>query len=243
MIRLATLGWWLLLLILLPVLLVQAVCARRRAIRLEPAAGAQAGMAGQGCGEPLRVLLLGESTVAGVGVTSQQEALAGQFAAQLARRIRRPVAWQALGENGIAATQACERLLPQVADRQFDLVLLVFGVNDTTHFTSRRRWQTALATLAQPFSGPECMVAFTAVPPIQHFSALPWLLRRLLGWRAALLDRHMAEVAAQLGAEHCRVALEFTPGYLAVDGYHPSVRGYQVWAEGLCELLGGRFCD
>lgn len=237
--RLASFGWWLLLVALLPILLPQALFTRRRAIRLSPASGPQAGIAGSFDGEPLRLLLVGESTVAGVGVGSQQDALAGQLAGQLAMRLQRPVAWQALGENGITASEAVERLLPLVSAEHFDLVLLVFGVNDTTHFSSRRRWQAALDALAQPFAAADCRVAFTAVPPMQHFSALPWLLRKMLGWRACLLDSQLGEVAGQLSASHCRVTLEFTPAYMAHDGYHPSALGYRVWAEGLSGLLLG----
>lgn len=240
MTRLASCGWWLLFLLLLPVLLPQALLARRRAIRLAPAGGLQAGLAGHAGGQPLRLLLVGESTVAGVGVETQQEALAGQLAGQLATLLRRPVAWQALGENGITASEAVQRLLPQVSAEDFDLVLLVFGVNDTTHFSSRRRWQAALESLAQAFAVADCQVAFTAVPPMQHFSALPWLLRKMLGWRAALLDLQLEEVARQRSAKHCRVTLEFAPEYMALDGYHPSALGYRVWAEGLSALLLGR---
>lgn len=237
MIRLATLGWWLFFLLLLPVLLPQALLSRRRAIRLEPAAGPWTGVVGAGDEPPLRLLLVGESTVAGVGVASQREALGAQLAEKLAAQLKRPVTWQALGENGITACEATERLLPQVANQRFDLVLLVFGVNDTTHFTSSLRWQAALSSLAQTFIASGCQIAFTAVPPMQHFSALPWLLRRMLGLRAALLDRQLGAVADQFSAAHCQVVLEFTPAYLARDGYHPSARGYQVWAEGLSALL------
>jgi lysophospholipase L1-like esterase len=177
--------------------------------------------------------------VAGVGVDSQQDALAGQFARQLAEQLQRPVAWQALGENGITAFEALERLLPQVAGQHFDLVLLVFGVNDTTHFSSGRRWRAALEGLAQAFATSDGSVAFTAVPPIQHFAALPWLLRNMLGWRAALLDQQLAEVATRLASGHCRVTLDFAPEYMARDGYHPSALGYRVWAENLSALLAG----
>lgn len=236
-IRLATFGWWLLFVLFLPVLLPQALITRRRAIRLEPAQGAQTGVVGGGVGEPLRLLVLGESTAAGVGVSSQHEALAGCFAEQLAHHAGRPVVWRALGENGITAAQALERLLPQVSDQRFDLVLLVFGVNDTTHFSSNARWQMALQKLAQAFVRPDCRVLYAAVPPVRHFSALPWLLRQVLGLRAVLLDWQLARVAADVSALHCSVALEFTPEFLACDGYHPSAQGYRRWAEGLIALV------
>ena len=231
-------AWWLLALLLLPVLLPMALHTRRQAFRLAPAAGPQQGLVGtEFSGPPLRVLLLGESTVAGVGVACQSQALVGQLAQALAAQQCRPVAWQACGENGITASQASARLLPQALAAPVDLALLVFGVNDSTHLSSLRAWRQALRHMAQSFQAQGVQVAFTAVPPLQHFSALPWLLRQLFGLRAAILDLQLRRLAGQLGASHCPVKLQFVADYLAVDGYHPSARGYQVWAAGLAPQL------
>lgn len=227
-------AWWLGLALLAPIALPLAVHTRRNALRLPPASGPLNGVAGTDLpGEPLRLLVLGESTVVGVGVDELHAALVGQLAATLAARSGRPVAWRACGENGITAAQAHERLLPQVMDQSFDLVLLVFGVNDTTHLTSLPRWEAALGGMAQALTVRGARVAFSCVPPLQHFTALPWLLRRLLGMRAALLDARLRRLAARQGAGHHTVELEFSADYLARDGYHPSALGYRVWAEGL----------
>ncbi|MBP8185788.1 MAG: SGNH/GDSL hydrolase family protein [Pseudomonas sp.] len=234
-------AWWLLALLLLPALLPMALHTRRRALRLAPAAGPQQGLAGaQFAGPTLRLLLLGESTVAGVGVACQSQALVGQLAQALAAQQRRPVAWQALGENGITASQAGARLLPQALATPADLVVLVFGVNDSTHLSSLRTWHRALRHMSQALQAQGAQVAFTAVPPLQHFSALPWLLRQVLGWRATLLDAQLQRLARQLGATYCPVELEFAADYLAVDGYHPSQLGYRVWAAGLAAQLLSR---
>lgn len=227
-------AWWLGLALLAPIALPQAVHTRRNALRLPPASGPLNGVAGADLpGEPLRLLVLGESTVVGVGVDELHAALVAQLAAALAARSGRPVAWRACGENGITAAQAHERLLPQVLGQPFDLALLVFGVNDTTHLTSLLRWEAALGGMAQALAVRGARVAFSSVPPLQHFTALPWLLRRLLGMRAALLDARLRRLAARQGAGHYAVELEFSAEYLARDGYHPSALGYRVWAEGL----------
>lgn len=230
--------WWGLALASLPLALPLALHTRRTALRLPPATGAQSGLAGAGQdGAPLRLLLIGESTVAGVGVEAQEAALAGQLAQALATRLQRPVAWRACGENGITAGEACERLLPLALSEPADLVLLVFGVNDTTHLSSLAHWEDSLRALSRALSARGERVVFTGVPPIQHFSALPWLLRRLLGLRAALLDAELRRISAQEGAQYARLELEFAEEYLARDGYHPSALGYRVWGEGLAERL------
>lgn len=230
--------WWGLTLALAPIALPQALWTRRTALRLPEAAGEPRGLAGgQFAGEPLRLLLIGESTVAGVGVEALEAALAGQLAAALAERLRRPVAWRACGENGITAGEACQRLLPLALEEPVDLALLVFGVNDTTQLSSLARWDSALRALGRALGQRGARVAFTGVPPIQHFSALPWLLRRLLGLRAALLDGELRRVCAEEGADYARLELSFCADYLARDGYHPSALGYRVWGEGLAARL------
>ena len=230
--------WWGLALAALPLALPLALHTRRTALRLPPAAVAQSGLAGTGLGgAPLRLLLIGESTVAGVGVEAQEAALAGQLAQALAARLQRPVAWRACGENGITASEACTRLLPLALREPADLVLLVFGVNDTTHLSSLARWRRSLRTLSRALAARGTRVVFTGVPPIQHFSALPWLLRRLFGLRAALLDGELRRLSAREGAHYARLQLEFAEEYLARDGYHPSALGYRLWGEGLAEQL------
>lgn len=229
--------WWLPTLALLPVLLPQALHTRRHALRLEPAAGEQQGeVPGSHDQAPLRLLVIGESTVAGVGVEQQADGLVAQLAQALAAD-GRAVQWRAVGENGITARQAAERLLPLSLQAPADLVLLVFGVNDTTHFSSRRAWLDGLRAMVMAWQARGAQVTLSAVPPLARFHALPWLLRQVLGWRGRLLDRELRELAASLGVRHCAPTLAFEPAYLARDGYHPSALGYRVWASGLAGLL------
>lgn len=230
--------WWLTTLVLSPLAVPLALRTRRTALRLPPARGDVRGVAGADLpGEAFRLLLIGESTVAGVGVKTFDQALVVCLAEALAERMQRPVRWHACGENGIAAEQARQRLLPEALSEPADLALLVFGVNDTTHLTTCKRWQAALRGMAVALREQRMVVAFSAVPPLQHFRALPWLLRQLLGWRASLLDRELRAVAREQQAQYCELSLAFEAHYLAEDGYHPSALGYRVWAQGLAEQL------
>lgn len=67
----------LLLIGLAPVLLWQGRNVRRSTLRLPEAAGVRYGQVGRG--PALRILLLGDSSAAGVGVSQQEQALAGQL--------------------------------------------------------------------------------------------------------------------------------------------------------------------
>ncbi|GIZ11179.1 hypothetical protein NCCP436_05950 [Pseudomonas sp. NCCP-436] len=230
--------WWLAALALAPLTLPLALHTRRTALRLPPAVGEVRGLAGAGLpGEPFRLLLIGESTVVGVGVEALDQALAACLARELSRRLQRSVRWHACGENGITAVQACQRLLPGLSEERADLALLVFGVNDTTHLTSSRHWRAALGKMIGQLRGQGMQVACSGVPPLQHFRALPWLLRRLLGWRAGLMDREVRALAQRMQVAYCGLNLTFEAQYLAEDGYHPSALGYRLWADGLADQL------
>jgi hypothetical protein len=76
---------------LMPLLAVQGRGVRRRMPRLPPAAGQVSGTVG-GAGPPARLVVLGESTVAGIGAATQAEGLTGHLAAALARSTGRTIA-------------------------------------------------------------------------------------------------------------------------------------------------------
>src|SRR5688572_32862116 len=83
---------------LLPILWLQGRHVRRITPRLPEAAGPTLGTIA-GAGRPLRLLVIGESTVAGVGAPDHAHALTGQIAASLATRTGRGVHWHARSEE------------------------------------------------------------------------------------------------------------------------------------------------
>src|SRR5690554_1824475 len=100
--------WWLALLPAAPVLLPQALYARRATLRLPIARGAREGLAGVGqTGRELRLLVLGESTVMGVGVERMEEGLAAQLARCLEERFSRTVRWQRSEERRVGKEWSC----------------------------------------------------------------------------------------------------------------------------------------
>jgi hypothetical protein len=78
-----------------PVLKLQAVKIRRTVPRLPEAAGGRSGFADPiGTKQGVSVLIVGDSSAAGVGVATQDHALAAQIASHLAFKIRRSVRWR-----------------------------------------------------------------------------------------------------------------------------------------------------
>lgn len=201
----------------LPLLLWQGRRVKRGALRLPEAAGNPYGHYA-GSRPAIRLHILGESPVCGVGVDHYDDSLGAQIARELARISGQAVHWHAHGINGIRLAQfnSLER-----ADRDADLVIVSFGVNDTTGLTRRARWRDGLHRLMTRL--PPVPVVFLPVPPIQDFPLLPAPLRHFLGQRARQLDTVLRQFCqARANAHYAEIQYELTPTMLARDGYHPS---------------------
>lgn len=224
--RLGHAAWFML---ISPLVAVQAAYVRMSTPRLPDAAGpAEGEFAGRG--PVLRLLAVGESTVAGVGARHLEEILACQCASRLRDLTGRTVRWTALGRSGANV----RRLLKCVrASRlEADLVLLALGVNDAVEFRPAGKWAQDLADLVSAVrerTG-NVPVLLAGVPPLDRFPALPWPLRDCLGRRARALDQEARRLAARVaGVRHCFTPMP-GPAHLAVDGFHPSPAGYKGWA-------------
>jgi lysophospholipase L1-like esterase len=225
---------------LLPFLIAQGRRTRRVTPRLPEAGGPASGVAGtHQCGQPLSILTLGESPVAGVGVTTHEEAITGQFALVLSQRLQRPIAWRACGKNGVTAREALEQLLPGVPQEPVDIALVAFGVNDTTAFRPVSAWRHDLLKVLAALEA-RCaprLVLVSGVPPVSLFPALPQPLRWVLGMKARALDVAVCELIPTLpGAAYVPLTLDPRDGgMMAEDGYHPSAIGCKAWAEVLAD--------
>ena len=229
---------------LAPLLLWQGARVRRAALRLPEAEGPRAGVAGEGA-LVLRLLIVGDSSGAGVGAATQEEALAGQLGRALARRLGGMVRWQLLGRTGHTSADALAHL--RVAAEVFpaDVLVTALGVNDVTGQVGPRRWLRQLDQL-DALARERAGVRYTlhsAVPPMHSFPLLPQPLRWLMGSQALRLNRALAR--ALLGSP--QRGLQALPAHLhqgsaaqrlmAPDGFHPNPAGYALWAETLAERI------
>lgn len=224
--RIGHAGW---LMLMSPVLATQAAYVRMSIPRLPDAAGPDEDEFA-GSGPTLKLLALGESTIAGVGAQRQEEALACQCAGRLRNLTGRAVRWKALGRSGANARKLLARV--RASRLEADLVLLALGVNDAVEFRPADKWARDLADLVSAIRGQvgHVPVLLAGVPPLERFPALPWPLRDCLGRRARVLDREARRLAARMaGVRHCRTPLP-EPAHLAEDGFHPSPAGYKGWA-------------
>jgi lysophospholipase L1-like esterase len=223
---------------LYPLVALQGTVTRRRVPCLPAVKTPCRGLV-PGQGATIRLLAVGESTVAGVGLAHSDETVAATTALALARQTRRPVAWQGHGLSGATVSEAAERLLPRVAAEPADILIIAFGVNDTIAYRSPSAFANDLATLVRAVRARvgEAAVVITGVAPLACFPALPWPLRSILNWRSAALQ----EAAEGLAGRLPRLVVErfsepLGPHLFAVDGFHPNTEAHALWGEEIASL-------
>ena len=218
-------------------LLVQALQTRRRLPRLPEAEGPRRGRVGDGMGR-LGLLIVGDSSAAGVGVTHQDDALAGCLSRALAQRLGVSVHWQLCARSGVTSAQATE--LVAEADAA-DWAVVVTGVNDVVDQVRPAAAMAARGQLVEALvqrTGARHVV-MTPVPPMHRFMGLPQPLRWVAGRDAFAHEHALAHwVDGQPGVSHLRMDLPLDDSrMLARDGFHPAAPLYRLWGDALAEHI------
>ena len=267
-----------LIVVLFPLVVIQAMWVRKKTLRLPEASGDRkitslesdeaSDSAHDGTFDDtllFKVLILGDSAAAGVGANKQDNALLGQLhhriskmafsqLSQLSHLAHLPLSdnvavssclWAQTGFTSGDVLHALKSLDAEV----FSMALVSVGVNDVTRFTSIKRWrrniQTLIDTLTNTF---KCeLIIFTALPPMHLFPAIPQPLRSILGTRARILNQVMSEqlqcnenatlLFVSSMEEDVSMKEMFDSGLMADDGFHPSEKGYALWADEAAQLV------
>jgi lysophospholipase L1-like esterase len=218
-----------------PVLVAQALYVRCVTPRLPEAAGARHGV--EGAGKSLRLLIVGDSAAAGVGVKSQGSALSGRLASMLAPRFH--LSWRLIAKTGHKVHDVLNHI-ESVPQETFDVAVVSVGVNDVTHGTSLRKWRVLLSQLCERLHSRFGIqyVFLTSVPPMHEFPALPLPLRWYLGKRAASFNeamRHLTDKSEKW--DYVQPEFPLTGEFMAADGFHPGSAAYSIWAEQMAAAI------
>jgi lysophospholipase L1-like esterase len=227
-------------LMLSPVLVAQALATRARLPRLPEAAGARRGEVGRGA--PLRLLVLGDSSAAGVGVEHQSCALAGVLPSALAQLGGVRVRWRLVAKSGVTSAQ-CLALLDGEEPFEADVAVVVLGVNDVVDQVPSWRAVDARAAIANRLRNGHGVahVVFAPLPPVHQFPGLPQPLRWVAGRDAQRHDDAVARWAATRGdVSHVPIELPLNAGVMAPDGFHPGETVYRVCGTALAEHIAER---
>lgn len=229
----------------------QAARARRRAYlppdpgyRVDAVLRAQEG-GGVGVA-PLRLVMLGDSTVAGVGSESATGSLAVLVGQRLARLTRRDVHVTGLGVSGARTRDLAGGQLPAAAALAPDVVVAVVGSNDVTHvtppWTLRRELERLVAGARSATPAP---IVLAGIPRFARMRILGQPLSTVTDAYATVLRAVQRRVAASSGVPFVEIARDASPRFrgepeaLSLDGFHPGPVGYGFWADAIAPVVAG----
>jgi len=224
-------------LLLSPLLVAQALTTRSRMPRLPEADGARAGETGSG--PLLRLLIIGDSSAAGVGVRRQQDALTGHLSRALAAQCAARVRWQLLARSGVTSAQ-CLALIEAEAATTADVAVVVLGVNDVVDQVPSQRAVASRESIANRLRNGHGVahVVFAPLPPVHRFPGLPQPLRWIAGADARRHDAAVSRWAAgRDDMSHVPIVVPLGRGVMADDGFHPGEPVYRVCGLALAEHI------
>ena len=221
-----------------PVYVWQGISLRLRIERLVPADIAHEGRFA-GSGDEVRLLVVGDSSVAGVGMSRLEDTLTFNIAQTLNRRTNRQVYWRAAGANSATASDLRDHVIPNLDRRDYTHIVVVVGTNDMKNFhavgTFKKHFGTLVYAVRTRF--PEAHILWSPVADMTLIPALPRSLGRILQMRAELINAMGARLCRERGIDMAGPVPIDGPEGFARDGFHAGPEGYRSWADHLAGYI------
>lgn len=184
--------------------------------------------------EVVEFVILGDSTVAGVGAQTLAGSLPGQTAQRVADDLGRPVHVVGHGVSGVTTDQVRRDQVALIGAA--DVVAVVAGSNDLTHLTPLWAIRPRTRRLLEDVRGRTgAHVVLGGTPEFATVALFPQPLRAATGWLAARVRDRQQQAVADAGprASFVDIAALASPRFvgrpdsLAADRYRPW--GYGYW--------------
>lgn len=190
--------------------------------------------------QELRILLIGDSSAAGVGVDTIEQSLGGHLCRLLHDTTKLNVSVRIAGNNSATANQLRDYVVPHIEHEHFDFIALNVGTNDAKNFhrgsTFCKNFGTLLYALKSKF--PAAQIIWSGIIDLEELEMLPKPLNKILGIRSRILNHNGQILCAERGAlapgnKEWKVITE----NFSKDGFHASSLGYERWAQGIADYI------
>jgi len=199
----------------------------------------------------LNLLIIGESTMAGVGVETHQEGFAGALAQELSELSKRPVDWSVMAQSGYKAKDVSDQIVSQLGDKRYDVIAVGLGGNDAFTLNTPSRWRRDIRQLIDQLKAKygDTPIVFTNVPPIKEFPAFSPVIRFVIGNLVNILAEELSKVAKEydhvyfnqeilkLDNWKAKLGLDVDRSAFFSDGVHPSKLTYQTWGNDFAQFI------
>ena len=220
--------------LLFPLLWYQGMRLKREVPRLPLPGDSPFGIC-KGKDKEFKILGLGESPMAGVGIAKHSLTLTGLTAVKLNKLLGCSVKWEILAESGLSLKNL-NKLIGEQLGKNSNLVLVSMGGNDVFQLTPPWVWKNNINTCVKLLYEKENkpLILFSPVPPVGRFPAIPNPLRIMFSFWGLLLQASLAQTINSMDNAYL-LDERFPEGkeYYLEDGIHPSPLAYDPWSEKL----------
>ena len=200
----------------------------------------------------LRILYLGESTMAGVGVESHEKGFAGTFAKLMAQELQSNIEWRVYAKSGYTAQRVHNEILTDIEEKSANLIIVGLGGNDAFFLTHPAKWKASIRQLIRSIRAKfgNVPIGFLNMPAFKSFPAFTPLLKFTVGNLGEILGEELGKVVAGIDQVYYSPEVITTKAWTKKwaqyttdessyfsDGVHPSELTYQVWARDFFQFL------
>jgi len=233
----------------LPILYLHGKKVKKQLVQL-PGAKNPHGKNGQNYSKGFKVLFLGESTMAGVGVPTHAEGFPGALCQTLSENLKQTIEWEVIAKSGYNV-RACIGLIKNLPSLEiFQLLIIGLGANDAFQLNSPNRWKRDMSLLIKTIrqKGFHGSIVFTPMPPIQSFPAFTRLMKAIPGKLVTWLGEALSEQLKIEGQCYYHNENNMLESWLKAmdapnteaffsDGIHPSGMAYRLWGKETAHFL------
>lgn len=237
---------------LLPFMYVQGKRIRTSIPQLPEAEGIEGRcQVNSGTERTLKILFIGESTIAGVGVPTHEEGFSGTFANELSGLFNLNIDWKVYARSGYTARRVEQKIIPKISENRADLIVIGLGGNDAFTLNRPSKWKAEIRSLIQSIKSkfPEAVIVFCNMPPIKEFPAFTPLIKFTIGNLVEILGDELQKVVKEFKDvfyfEEKITLKQWTDKFqlkakkedFFSDGVHPSKLTYQTWAKDMANKV------
>jgi lysophospholipase L1-like esterase len=191
-------------------------------------------------GEPIDLLLLGDSIAAGLGADRPKRTLGAQLSKRVADRTRRAVRLHTAAIVGSETSMLRAQLAGLPRGYVADVAVIVVGGNDVTHRVRPSVSCDHLAAAVTALKSRGTQVVVGTCPDLGALTAVPQPLRAIAGLASRQLANAQRDLVVGLGERAVSLREVVGPFFVtqpdemfAMDRFHPSSAGYRRTAKAM----------
>ncbi|MFY9243587.1 MAG: SGNH/GDSL hydrolase family protein [Polaribacter sp.] len=199
----------------------------------------------------LKILAIGESTIAGVGVDFHENGFIGSLAKEISVEKNISILWRVYAKSGYTAKLVRKKIIPEIEDSNADIIVIGLGGNDAFKLNSPDLWMLQINQLIKSLKRkfPKTPIYFTNMPPIKEFPAFTKTIKFVIGNLVEILGERLKrktenkenvyfnDETITLENWQERYNLGDDISIFFSDGVHPSKLTYQIWGKDMAKFI------